>query len=146
MGSRRNYIIFAVVALFVTPVVLWTNRFNQHPQKIIHPYPDMAIVLEKADGRWYVISHEYPNFMDHRAKKYVEAFPVDDQVPSTYDKRVSEYAHNFMFDEAIACKLKMIKLMEKAPDNFKEDLIDAKKHLAELKVLKQSTSNKSSSP
>lgn len=145
MKSRRNYLIFAIVALFITPVVLWVNHSNRYPKKTIHPFPDMTIVLEKEDGRWHVISHEYPNFMDKRAKKYIEAFPVDDQVPSTYSWRVSQYMHNSMPDEAIATQIKMIDLIEKAPikEVFKEDLVAAKKHLEELKVLRKSAAKTS---
>lgn len=141
MKSRRNYLIFAIVALFITPVVLWVNHSNRYPRKIIKPFPDMTIVLEKEDGRWHVISHEYPNFMDRRAKKYVEAFPVNDQVPSSYIWRTNEYANNFLFDEAIASQTKMISLMENASnkDQFKSYLPVAKKHLVELKFLKKSS-------
>ncbi len=141
MKSRRNYLIFAIVALFITPVVLWVNQQYLHPQKTIHPFPDMTIYMEKKDGHWHVVGHEYPNFMDRRAKKYVEAFPVDDKVPSTYNWRTDEYANNFLFDEAIASQTKMISLMENASnkDQFKSYLPDAKEHLVELKLLKKST-------
>lgn len=139
MKSRSNYLIFAIVALFITPVVLWVNNSNRYPQKTLHPYPDMTIVLEKDNGHWQVISHEYPNFMDKRAKKYIEAFPLDDQVPSTYSKRVFEYEHNRMYDEAIATQAKMISLIKRAQNkaDFEQALIDEKKHLEELKLLKR---------
>ncbi len=139
LSSKRNLLIFAVVALLITPIVLLFNQGHHRNQKTIHPFPDMTVVLEENGGNWLVISHEYPNSMDQRAKKYIEAIPVDDKVPSSYDYRVSEYAHNNMYDEAIACKTKMIKVMESAPNrqSFANDLVKAKKHLAELKLIKR---------
>ncbi|MDX2108276.1 MAG: hypothetical protein SFY67_17915 [Candidatus Melainabacteria bacterium] len=140
MQSRRNFLIFAIVALLTTPIVLITN--HRYPRKEIKPFPDMTISLEKVNGHWQVVGHQYPNIYGKGAIKYIEAFPVDDQVPDTYLWRTNGYAHAGLYDEAIKTQTKMISLMESASNKslLKDELVEAKKHLAELRVLKKSSS------
>ncbi|MCW5821543.1 MAG: hypothetical protein KIT34_02005 [Cyanobacteria bacterium TGS_CYA1] len=119
MQSRRNFLI-----------------------KEIKPFPDMTISLEKVNGHWEVVGHQYPNIYGKGASKYIEAFPVDDQVPGSYLWRTNEYAHAGLYDEAIKSQIKMISLMKSASNKnlFAADMAEAKKHLAELQGLKKSSS------